>query len=130
MPAKARILLLLFVLHLVPSFALDDEDSSSTTLKSRFLTQYNSRSPLKCNKFPRVCHARGSPGPDCCKKKCVNVKTDNLNCGECGKKCKFGWMCCNSKCVSVMYDHGHCGGCRKKCKKGSFCRYGMCSYGF
>ncbi|KAJ4748856.1 hypothetical protein LUZ62_083261 [Rhynchospora pubera] len=97
--------------------------------QNRFLAQYyNPRSALTCNKFPRVCHAKGSPGHDCCHKRCVNVKTDNLNCGECGKKCKFGWMCCSGKCVSVMYDRSNCGGCKRKCKKHSVCRYGMCSY--
>ncbi|KAK7859909.1 hypothetical protein CFP56_000380 [Quercus suber] len=37
---------------------------------------------------PRVCHAKGSPGPNCCKKKCVDVRADKLNYGRCGKKCK------------------------------------------
>nr|GEW12165.1 stigma-specific STIG1-like protein 1 [Tanacetum cinerariifolium] len=51
---------------------------------SRFLAQHSS-GLLKCNKNPRLRRARGSPGPDCCNKKCVNVKTDKQNCGLCGK---------------------------------------------
>ncbi|WOL09347.1 hypothetical protein Cni_G18100 [Canna indica] len=83
---------------------------------------------MACNKFPRICHAKGSPGPDCCRKRCVNVKTDGLNCGRCGRRCRFGWACCVGKCVNVTCDESNCGGCKRKCKKGSFCRYGMCSY--
>ncbi|OAY84237.1 hypothetical protein ACMD2_05433 [Ananas comosus] len=33
-----------------------------------------------------VFFASGSPGPDCCKRRCVNVMTDGLNCGRCGAK--------------------------------------------
>ncbi|KAJ0450235.1 putative stigma-specific protein Stig1 [Helianthus annuus] len=57
----------------------DDEDlvptSGSLRGASRFLAQH-SRGLVKCNKNPRLCRAKGSPGPDCCNKKCVNVKTD------------------------------------------------------
>ncbi|KAJ0082169.1 hypothetical protein Patl1_09965 [Pistacia atlantica] len=81
-----------------------------------------------CNKYPRVCHAKGSPGPYCCKKKCVNVLTDELNCGKCGKKCKFSETCCKGHCVNTMFNKKHCGGCNKKCKKGNSCTYGMCNY--
>ncbi|GKF40666.1 stigma-specific STIG1-like protein 1 [Tanacetum coccineum] len=94
---------------------------------SRFLAQHSS-GLLKCNKNPRLCRARGSPGPDCCKKKCVNVKTDKQNCGLCGKKCKHQEICCKGKCVNVMKDKRHCGGCDNRCKKGNTCVYGMCSY--
>lgn len=32
-----------------------------------------------CDKYPRVCAAKGSRGPDCCKKQCVNVsKIDQI----------------------------------------------------
>ncbi|URE05264.1 Stigma-specific protein, Stig1 [Musa troglodytarum] len=54
--------------------------------------------------------------------------TDNQNCGQCGKKCRFGQACCGGNRVNVMYDPKNCGGCNKRCKKGSFCQYGMCSY--
>jgi Stigma-specific protein, Stig1 len=91
-------------------------------------TRYNPRATLTCDKFPRVCRQKGSPGPDCCKKMCVNVMTDNLNCGECGRRCRFGQTCCGGTCVNVLYDQKNCGGCKKRCKKGSFCNFGMCSY--
>nr|XP_043620397.1 stigma-specific STIG1-like protein 1 [Erigeron canadensis] len=97
---------------------------------SRFLAaqQSTTRGLLKCNKNPRLCRAKGSPGPDCCNKKCVNVKSDKQNCGLCGKKCKHQEICCKGKCVNLMTDKRHCGGCNNRCKKGNSCRYGMCSY--
>ncbi|KAF5729080.1 putative Stigma-specific Stig1 family protein [Tripterygium wilfordii] len=110
-------------------FLEDDDDTASGHQEhislGRFLRQ---RVPMKCNKNPRICRAEGSPGRDCCKKKCVNVKTDRHNCGMCGKKCKYSEICCKGKCVKPMYDKKHCGGCNNKCNKGSACVYGMCSY--
>ncbi|GMH05288.1 hypothetical protein Nepgr_007128 [Nepenthes gracilis] len=107
-------------------------------IMSRFLAQKQkvlaqkqkeeTRGTLTCNKYPRICHAKGSPGPDCCKKKCVDVKTDKLNCGMCGLKCKQPEICCKGNCVNPMHDKKHCGGCDNKCKKGRVCDYGMCSY--
>ncbi|CAK9140946.1 unnamed protein product [Ilex paraguariensis] len=94
---------------------------------SRFLAQ-KPRVEMTCNNYPRVCRTKGSPGPDCCKKKCVNVLTDTLNCGKCGKKCKFSEICCEGKCVNPLSNKKHCGSCNNKCKKGSSCVYGMCSY--
>ncbi|KAJ9182630.1 hypothetical protein P3X46_006604 [Hevea brasiliensis] len=83
---------------------------------------------MTCNKFPRICHAKGSPGPYCCKKKCVNVLTDRFNCGACGKKCKYNQICCNGKCVNPSFNRRHCGGCNNRCKNGSFCAFGLCNY--
>ncbi|KAI3765626.1 hypothetical protein L2E82_15666 [Cichorium intybus] len=109
----------------------DDEDVIPTygSLRgaSRFLAQ-QSRGLQKCNKNPRLCRVKGSPGPDCCKKQCVNVKTDKQNCGLCGKKCKHQEICCKGKCLNIMADKHNCGGCNNKCKRGNTCVYGMCSY--
>ncbi|KAJ6333798.1 hypothetical protein OIU77_009643 [Salix suchowensis] len=68
------------------------ETTSSLKGTSRFLAQ--TRAFMTCDKNPRVCRAQGSPGPDCCKKMCVNEKTDQFNCGKCGKKCKYTEICC------------------------------------
>ncbi|KAK3039654.1 hypothetical protein RJ639_026995 [Escallonia herrerae] len=105
----------------------DDEKQTSLRGSSRFLAQ-NPRASMTCDKYPRVCHTKGSPGPDCCKKRCVNVTTDKLNCGVCGKKCKFSEICCKGQCVNPRSNKKHCGGCNNKCKKRSSCTYGMCSY--
>ena len=94
----------------------------------RFLSQYHQPAKMTCNKFPWVCRLKNSPGRDCCNKKCVNVITDRMNCGGCGRKCKYSEICCKGKCVNTSFDKRHCGGCNKKCKKGELCVYGMCNY--
>ncbi|KAF5195055.1 Stigma-specific protein stig1 [Thalictrum thalictroides] len=107
-----------------------DESKEPSSLRgtSRFLAQQKPKKQLSCNKFPRICRSKGSPGPDCCKKKCVNVKTDGLNCGMCGNKCKYSQICCGGKCINPSMDKRNCGGCNKGCNKGEFCSYGMCNY--
>lgn len=107
------------------------ENQEATSLRGvrRLLARQNLIANMTCDKFPRVCGMiRSSPGPDCCKKKCVNVKKDRSNCGMCGYKCKYTEICCRGKCVNASFDKRHCGGCNNKCKKGEFCVYGMCSY--
>ena len=104
-----------------------EETTSSLRGANRFLAQ-KIRAVMTCDKYPRACRAKGSPGPDCCKKKCVNVTIDRLNCGMCGKKCKYPEICCNGQCVNAMSNKKNCGGCSNRCKKGSKCQYGMCSY--
>ncbi|GAB4830827.1 hypothetical protein Ancab_004855 [Ancistrocladus abbreviatus] len=108
---------------------------SHAGIKNRFLAEeykkpstHIIRGQVTCNKYPRICHTKWSPGPDCCKKKCVNVMADRLNCGMCGLKCKQQEMCCKGKCVNILHDKKHCGSCSNRCKKGSVCSYGMCSY--
>lgn len=88
----------------------------------------NVRGAMTCDKYPRVCRVKGSEGPDCCKKKCVNVSMDRNNCGKCGKRCKYSQVCCKGKCVNPMFDKHHCGRCDNKCNKGDSCVYGLCSY--
>ncbi|MFQ6655284.1 hypothetical protein Gotur_025911 [Gossypium turneri] len=70
----------------------------------------------------------GSPGPDCCKRKCVNVMKDRFNCGMCGYKYKYSEICCKGQFINASFDKRNCGGYHKKCKKGEFCVYGMCNY--
>ncbi|KAL6282008.1 hypothetical protein ACE6H2_012937 [Prunus campanulata] len=102
------------------------EKSASLRGRSRFLA---SRPPaMTCDRYPKVCGASGSAGPDCCKKKCVDRNTDRANCGKCGRKCKYAEICCKGKCVNPRSDKKNCGSCNNKCKKGSSCAYGMCSY--
>uniref|UniRef100_A0A3Q7F5Z6 Stigma-specific STIG1-like protein 1 n=1 Tax=Solanum lycopersicum TaxID=4081 RepID=A0A3Q7F5Z6_SOLLC len=105
-----------------------DESSSSSIIRgaSRFLLSHHHKSKtihkrMTCNKNPRICRSKGSPGSFCCKKKCVNVLADRQNCGLCGKKCR-------GKCVNTLFHKKHCGGCGNKCQQGSSCVYGMCSY--
>ncbi|XVF27923.1 hypothetical protein REPUB_Repub14bG0151300 [Reevesia pubescens] len=128
---KIFLMLAMFMALAITLSANDDhsqvEPTSLRGIPSRFLAE-KPRAVMTCNKYPRVCHVAGSPGPDCCKKKCVNVKTDRLNCGRCGKKCKYSEICCKGQCVNPMSHKKHCGGCNNNCNKGSKCLYGMCSY--
>ncbi|OMO64776.1 Stigma-specific protein Stig1 [Corchorus olitorius] len=112
----------------IQSSELIQEYSTSLRGVSHFLAEQNLKANLKCDKFPRICRLKNSPGPDCCKKKCVNVKKDRFNCGMCGYKCKYTEICCKGQCVNPSFDKRNCGGCNKKCKKGQFCAYGMCNY--
>ncbi|KAJ9153810.1 hypothetical protein P3X46_027212 [Hevea brasiliensis] len=113
---------------------LNEQSDETTKFSSehgfgRILTQKKRKArQMTCNKFPRICHAKGSPGPYCCKKKCVNVLTDRFNCGACGKKCKYNQICCNGKCVNPSFNRRHCGVCNNRCKNRGFCAFGLCNY--
>ncbi|KAB1215168.1 hypothetical protein CJ030_MR4G001388 [Morella rubra] len=104
--------------------------SSSSVGMGRFISHKRSRIPrlMACNKIPRICRVKGSPGPHCCNNKCVNVSTDRLNCGMCGKKCQYNKICCDGKCVNPSVNGKHCGGCSKGCSNGSVCVFGLCNY--
>ncbi|XP_021889084.1 stigma-specific STIG1-like protein 1 [Carica papaya] len=108
--------------------SLDDQEPAFFEKTTRILARRNRPAIMTCNNYPKICRLKGSSGSNCCKKRCVNVLTDKLNCGKCGKKCKFSEICCKGKCVNPMFHRKNCGGCSNKCKKGSSCLYGMCSY--
>ncbi|XP_058092302.1 stigma-specific STIG1-like protein 1 [Magnolia sinica] len=94
---------------------------------SRFLAQEKPKT-LKCWQNPDICLPRGSPGPSCCRNKCVNLITDRGNCGVCGKMCKYTEACCRGECVYLSFDKRHCGRCNNRCAKSDYCIYGMCNY--
>ena len=108
--------------------SFETEEPSSLRGTSRFLSQRSSRVALTCDKNPKVCHIKGSAGPDCCNNKCVDFSTDRSNCGRCGKKCSFAKICCEGKCVNPRTNEKHCGKCGNKCDARGSCVYGMCSY--
>ncbi|KAL4348398.1 hypothetical protein GQ457_17G016580 [Hibiscus cannabinus] len=93
----------------------------------RFLGQ-KPRPVFTCDRHPEICSTKGSPGPFCCNKICVNMETDKFNCGKCGKKCSYSKICCGGKCVSPLSNPKHCGRCNHHCGNGKSCVYGMCSY--
>ncbi|EEF43826.1 stigma-specific STIG1-like protein 1 [Ricinus communis] len=105
-----------------------DQEASYPLRHSRFLASNPRPAAMTCDRYPSVCGAKGSAGPYCCRKQCVNVMTDESNCGKCGKKCKYSETCCQGKCVNVSNDEKNCGKCNNRCKKGSSCAYGLCSY--
>ena len=47
-----------------------------------------------CEVYPKLYCGKNSQGPNCCNKQCVNLMTNKLNCGKCGKKCNYFEMCC------------------------------------
>lgn len=108
------------------------EDLKLTSLRGRrgfFSYRFRPyQAAMTCDRNIKVCRAKGSPGRNCCQKKCVDLKTDRYNCGRCGKKCNYSEICCKGKCVNPMFNRKHCGGCNNKCNRGSLCVYGMCGY--
>ncbi|KAK7387737.1 hypothetical protein VNO78_22527 [Psophocarpus tetragonolobus] len=116
----------LFLLAMLMALAICLSASEEPKRKNRFLSE---RVVLTCEKYPNICYnVKGSAGPDCCKKKCVNLSTDGSNCGKCGKKCSYGKICCQGKCVNPQTNEKHCGKCDNQCNAASSCLYGMCSY--
>ncbi len=75
-----------------------------------------------------------------CSGKCVDVATDQNNCGACGKTCEPGAVCdngscgcpdgemtCEGACVDIKTDVNNCGGCGMTCGgTGSLCTGGAC----
>jgi hypothetical protein len=68
-------------------------------------------------------------GRGCCEGKCVDLRTDPSNCGQCGKACGsspcLGGRClstcvegltaCDGACVDLLRDPKHCGACGVTC---------------
>ncbi|XVE50698.1 hypothetical protein DITRI_Ditri01bG0184200 [Diplodiscus trichospermus] len=97
---------------------------------SRFLQQgtRNPRAADHCHKDEEVCYVQGGQNPTCCNNKCVDLATDNHNCGACKRKCRFTEVCCRGECVYLSFDKRHCGACNHRCNPGEYCVYGMCNY--
>ena len=143
--SKAMLTLLFLIMSIAISLSIDEshvnikkdnanehlltegEDPSFTQRKGRFLAQ-QVKAVSTCDVYPKLCRRKNSSGPNCCNKQCVNLMTDKLNCGKCGKKCNYSEMCCQGDCVNPSSDERDCGRCNKKCSKGSSCEYGLCSY--
>lgn len=81
-------------------------------------------------------------GPNCnapmtvCNGSCVDTKTDQQNCGNCGNACTGGQTCsesqccssgqtvCNGACTDTSSDLNNCGGCGQTCA--GTCNGGNC----
>ena len=101
------------------------------------------------------CDAAGGESKLCCGGACVDVDTDEFNCGSCGKTCGSGescidgacavtscagvtnqracrvgavfGVCCGGACVDTKSDETHCGQCNKGCGSGAECRLSRCA---
>ena len=75
-----------------------------------------------------------------CGTSCVNLKTDQDNCGKCGRVCPSGESCvsgscaciaprraCPSGCTNITKDPDNCGGCGVRCVDPSICKFGSCT---
>jgi len=71
---------------------------------------------------------------------CVDLSSDNNNCGSCGRICSGGTTCqggscacpsgqtdCGGTCVDTKTDPANCGGCGISCEPGTTCQNGLCS---
>ncbi|CAH8383591.1 unnamed protein product [Eruca vesicaria subsp. sativa] len=124
------------------TFALKDPFKDLTSLKirpSRFLAQtdgkgqgpkaQNPNAANTCKRDSEICSSTGAKSTlTCCNKKCMDLSTDNQNCGACKNKCPYGTTCCGGKCVSLNYDNDHCGWCNHRCKRNTHCFLGLCDY--
>lgn len=92
------------------------------------------------------------PGNELCGDDCVDINTDEENCGYCDYACGDGWTCvegvcqpepcttpdcnqgctagyanCDGECVSLATDSRHCGACFKPCDAGQACSGSVCA---
>lgn len=90
----------------------------------------------------------GGGGGDCssvgltnCSDACVDLATDEANCGVCGQQCGAGELCidgqcsltcqsgldvCFGVCADLNKDEANCGGCGVACAAGELCVNGTC----
>ncbi len=75
-----------------------------------------------------------------CNGSCVDVSSDDLNCGSCGNVCGAGVSCaagecqidcgglalCSGQCVDTDTSDAHCGACDNACPPSSSCTTGIC----
>jgi hypothetical protein len=82
-------------------------------------------------------------GSTLCGELCVDLQTDDANCGACGRACAPGGGCvagvcasavcpsgfriCNGRCVDVRSDPANCGDCNAACPSFSGCGQGQCA---
>ena len=92
----------------------------------------------KCNEASQAC---ADPGKTECMGLCVDLQTDNYNCGKCGNECGFNSVCSKGACLDctgktpcedgLCYDltsnSQNCGGCGIACPANVACVDGVCA---
>ncbi len=76
-----------------------------------------------------------------CNNTCIDLRTDNNNCGYCNNSCPAGTSCLNGNCAvpcsagkdncpdgcfNLLTDPRHCGSCLNSCPSGMICSIGRC----
>lgn len=94
----------------------------------------------------RCCQTENSWSQDCqegqnpdIKVYCIDLKSRNDHCGECGNPCPKGTNCeqgrcvcaekkalCKQQCIDLQTNKSHCGECGKSCQDGMVCCQGQC----
>jgi hypothetical protein len=92
-------------------------------------------SPKTCTNSTCVCPA----GEQLCGTTCIDVGSEEANCGACGVACKMGEVCsqgiccgatqssCAGACTDVTGDADHCGACGASCSAVTYCTGGVCT---
>jgi len=78
-------------------------------------------------------------GTTLCGNRCINLQTDNANCGVCGTTCTGGSACtagacacpagqtyCGGSCIVTTTDVSNCGACGTRCGFGQVCSRSTC----
>jgi hypothetical protein len=72
----------------------------------------------------KTCFIRGTTN---CDGTCVNLTSNELNCGTCGHVCKsLAPECCDGTCVNLLTDESNCGACGHVCGALTTCTSGSC----
>jgi hypothetical protein len=71
--------------------------------------------------------ANCASGQRCCGGSCIDLGSDENNCGVCGNTCSAGRTCCSGACKDLASDTSNCGTCGTKCGSNTNrCTAGQC----
>ncbi|KAE8713694.1 Protein STIG1 [Hibiscus syriacus] len=111
----SKIIVVTLTLTFAITMAVADQSPLPSTRVNRFLQAANPIAGQHCRKDGEVCTVQGSAATStCCSNKCVDLATDDNNCGLCNTKCTYREVCCRGECVDIAYDKRNCGACNHR----------------